>query len=133
MAPSCSHVTCLLFYCRFALRPHAGEAGSLSHLASTFLVAQSINHGIRLKQCPVLQYLYYLEQIGLSVSPLSNNILFTEYNRNPFPDFFAHGLNVTLSTDDPLLIHYTMDPLLEEYSIAAQVEILLFSLFHDFW
>ena len=97
----------LPFDVSFALRPHSGEAGSLSHLASTFLVAQSINHGIRLKQCPVLQYLYYLEQVGLSVAPLSNNILFTEYDRNPFPDFFARGLNVTLSTDDPLLIHYT--------------------------
>merc|ERR1711971_553937 len=105
----------------FALRPHSGEAGSLNHLASTFLVAQSINHGIRLREVPVLQYLYYLKQIGLSMSPLSNNILFEEYDKNPFPTFFKRGLNVTLSTDDPLLIHFTKDALLEEYSIAAQV------------
>merc|ERR1711971_1536564 len=105
----------------FALRPHSGEAGSLNHLASTFLVARSINHGIRLKFSPVLQYLYYLEQVGLSMSPLSNNILFCEYSRNPFPVLFERGLNVSLSTDDPLLIHYTNDPLLEEFSIAAQV------------
>lgn len=30
-------------------------------------------------------------------------------------------MNVTLSTDDPLMLHYTKDPLLEEYSVAAQV------------
>ena len=50
-----------------------------------------------------------------------NNILFEEYDKNHFPLFFQRGLNVTLSSDDPLLIHYTKDALLEEYSIAAQV------------
>jgi len=55
------------------------------------------------------------------MSPLSNNLLFVEYDRNPFNLFFQRGLNVTLSTDDPLMIHYTKDPLIEEYAIAAQV------------
>jgi AMP deaminase len=44
-----------------------------------------------------------------------------DYHRNPFPVFFARGLNVSLSTDDPLQIHFTKEPLVEEYSIAAQV------------
>jgi AMP deaminase len=30
-------------------------------------------------------------------------------------------LNVSLSTDDPLQIHLTKEPLVEEYSVAAQV------------
>lgn len=60
-------------------------------------------------------------QIGLAMSPLSNNSLFLDYHRNPFPMFFARGLNVSLSTDDPLMIHLTKEPLVEEYSIAAQV------------
>jgi AMP deaminase len=30
---------------------------------------------------PVLQYLYYLCQIGIAMSPLSNNSLFLNYNR----------------------------------------------------
>merc|ERR1712228_5384 len=102
-------------------RPHAGEAGDADHCAAAFLLAQSINHGITLKKHPVLQYLYYLKQIGLSMSPLSNNLLFLEYDKNPFNIFFQRGLNVTLSTDDPLMIHYTKDPLIEEYAIAAQV------------
>ncbi|KAJ8431282.1 hypothetical protein Cgig2_007615 [Carnegiea gigantea] len=100
-------------------RPHAGEAGDIDHLAATFLTAHNIAHGINLRKSPVLQYLYYLAQIGLAMSPLSNNSLFLDYHRNPFPMFFSRGLNVSLSTDDPLQIHLTKEPLVEEYSIAA--------------
>jgi AMP deaminase len=35
--------------------------------------------------------------------------------------FIKLGLNVTLSTDDPLQFHNTNDPLIEEYSVAAQI------------
>jgi len=105
----------------FAFRPHCGEAGSLDHLATAFLTAHSINHGIELRKIPVLQYLFYLKQIGLSMSPNSNNKLFLKYSKNPFPKFLNRGLNVTLSTDDPLMIHLTKEPLLEEYSVATQV------------
>ncbi len=45
-----------------------------------------------------MQYLYFLSQIGIAMSPLSNNSLFLTYNRNPFLDFFEIGLNVSLST-----------------------------------
>ena len=64
---------------------------------------------------------YYLEQVGVAMSPLSNNALFLHYDRNPFPEYFRRGLNVSLSTDDPLLLHFTREPLIEEYSIAAQI------------
>ena len=37
---------------------------------------------------------------------------------SPFSKFFRRGMNVTLSTDDPLLFHMSNDPLLEEYSVA---------------
>ena len=43
-------------------------------------------------------------QIGLCMSPLSNNSLFLDYHRNPFPTFFARGLSLSLSTDDPLQV-----------------------------
>ncbi|KAK1284178.1 AMP deaminase [Acorus calamus] len=102
-------------------RPHSGETGDIDHLAATFLVSDNIAHGINLRKSPVLQYLYYLAQIGLAMSPLSNNSLFLDYHRNPFPMFFQRGLNVSLSTDDPLQIHLTKEPLVEEYSIAASV------------
>lgn len=105
----------------FSFRPHSGEAGDINHLASAFLLSKGISHGIMLRKSPVLQYLYYLTQIGLAVSPLSNNFLFLNYDANPFPEFFQRGLNVSLSTDDPLMFHFTKEPLMEEYSVAAQV------------
>ncbi|KAL6657256.1 hypothetical protein ACP70R_005036 [Stipagrostis hirtigluma subsp. patula] len=103
------------------LRPHCGEAGDIDHLAAAFLTCHNIAHGVNLRKSPVLQYLYYLSQIGLAMSPLSNNSLFIDYHRNPFPTFFLRGLNVSLSTDDPLQIHLTKEPLVEEYSIAASL------------
>ena len=54
-------------------RPHCGEAGDPSHLAAAYLVADGINHGIILQKTPLLEYLYYLKQIGLAMSPVSNN------------------------------------------------------------
>ena len=66
---------------QFSFRPHSGEAGDVDHLAATFLTAESVNHGINLRKSPSLQYLYYLDQIGLAVSPLSNNRLFIDYSK----------------------------------------------------
>ena len=69
----------------------------------------------------MLQYLSYLSQVHVSMSPLSINALFLTYDRNPFLDYFQRGLKVTLSSDDPLQFHYTREPLMEEYSVAAQI------------
>ena len=107
--------------CTFTFRPHCGEAGEMDNLVSAYLLADGINHGILLRKNAALQYLYYLSQVGIAMSPLSNNKLFLDYHKNPFPSYFSKGLNVTLSTDDPLMLHYTKDPLLEEFSVAAQV------------
>uniref|UniRef100_A0A1A9WNW9 AMP deaminase n=1 Tax=Glossina brevipalpis TaxID=37001 RepID=A0A1A9WNW9_9MUSC len=105
----------------FAFRPHCGEEGSYQHLVCSFLMAQSISHGLVLRKCPTLQYLYYLCQIGIAMSPLSNNCLILSYHRNPMMDFFSRGLFISLSTDHPLHFHFTREPLMEEYSVAAQV------------
>ncbi|KAI8841304.1 hypothetical protein BC829DRAFT_402581 [Chytridium lagenaria] len=105
----------------FLLRPHSGEAGDTDHLTAAFLTSHSISHGILLRKVPGLQYLFYLDQIGIAMSPLSNNALFLAYERNPFFTFFQRGLNVSLSTDDPLQFHFTKEPLIEEYSVAAQI------------
>lgn len=35
--------------------------------------------------------------------------------------FYARGLNVSLSTDDPLQLHVTKEPLVEEYCVASQI------------
>lgn len=105
----------------FSFRPHCGEAGDIDHLAACLLTAESINHGINLRHLPAMEYVYYLAQIGLSVSPLSNHRLFVDYRSSPFLGFLRRGHNVTLSSDDPLILHFTRDSLLEEYVIAAQV------------
>lgn len=110
-----------LGYNTFVLRPHCGEAGDPEHLIAAFLTSHSISHGILLKKLPFIQYLYYLDQIGLAMSPLSNNALFLTYDKNPFYNFYKKGLNVSLSTDDPLQFSYTKEPLIEEYSVAAQI------------
>ena len=104
----------------FSLRPHSGEAGDHDHMVTTFLLAESINHGITMRTSATLQYLHYIEQIGLAMSPMSNNALFLEYDKHPFDRFFRRGLNVSLSTDDPLQFHMTKEPLLEEYGTAKQ-------------
>ena len=54
------------------------------------------------------------------MSPLCNNSLFISYNRNPFPEFLARGLLISLSTDGPLQFHYTK---------VVQADINLFTLF----
>lgn len=105
----------------FVLRPHCGEAGDPDHLAVGFLCCHSISHGILLRKVPLLQYLFYLDQIGIAMSPLSNNALFLTYDKNPCANFFRRGLNVSLSTDDPLQFAFTKEPLIEEYSVAAQI------------
>ena len=103
-----------------SFRPHCGEFGSENHLVAGFLLATNINHGLNLVKLPVLQYLYYLCYVGITMTPLSNNRLLTNYNANPFPLFFRRGLLVSLSTDDPLQYHYTQKPLSEEYAIASR-------------
>ncbi|OAL07093.1 AMP deaminase [Phaeosphaeriaceae sp. SRC1lsM3a] len=105
----------------FLLRPHCGEAGDTDHLAAAVLCTHSISHGLLLRKVPLLQYIFYLEQIGVAMSPLSNNALFLAYERNPFLSYFRRGLNVSLSTDDPLQFAFTKEPLIEEYSVAAQI------------
>jgi AMP deaminase len=91
----------------FTLRPHCGEAGPVHHLVTSFLLSQNISHGLLLRKIPSIQYLYYLAQIGVAMSPLSNNHLFLDYNRSPFPEYFRRGLHISLSTDDPLQFHFT--------------------------
>ncbi|XP_030077385.1 AMP deaminase 1 [Microcaecilia unicolor] len=105
----------------FLFRPHCGEAGAITHLLAAFMTADNISHGLNLKKSPVLQYLYFLCKIPIAMSPLSNNSLFLEYAKNPLLDFHEKGLMVSLSTDDPMQFHYTKEPLMEEYAIAAQV------------
>ncbi|KAJ3200950.1 AMP deaminase [Entophlyctis luteolus] len=40
---------------------------------------------------------------------------------NPPYSYYLRGLNVSLSTDDPLQFHFTKEPLIEEFSVATQI------------
>ena len=64
-----------------------------------------------------------MDQIPINLSPLSEDALYIAYEKNPFVSFFKRGLNVSLSTDNPLQIHTTDEPLMEEYSVAHKVSI----------
>jgi AMP deaminase len=108
-----------------AFKPHCGECGEAHHLSTAFLLADSVNHGIRLEldsgKTHTLQYLYYLAQVGLAACPLSNDSLFIPLQNSPVGTLFKRGLRVALGTDDPLQFHATPAPLIEEYTIAKRM------------
>ncbi|CCW66629.1 unnamed protein product [Phytomonas sp. Hart1] len=105
----------------FSFCPSSGESGPAEHLIGSFLLAHNITYGVQLETDPVLEYLFYLAQIGITMCPLSNNTKVCPYLQNPFPRFFQRGLRISLGTDCPLQFHHTQEPLLEEYSIASKV------------
>ena len=105
----------------FDFRPHCGESGDPLHLVAGYLTARNISHGTTLMTNPTLSYLYYINQIGITASPLGESSVNIDYKDNPFPTFFKRGLNITLATDNPLLLHMTEEPLMEEYATASQM------------
>lgn len=88
------------------------------------MMAENISHGLLLRKVPVLQYLYYLAQIGIAMSPLSNNSLFLNYHRNPLPEYLARGLCVSLSTDDPLQFHFTKVSVIRIFYLVPLLRLL---------
>jgi AMP deaminase len=105
----------------FWFKPHCGESGQVHHLATSFLLADSINHGVNLIQNEVLQYLYYITQIGLALCPMSNDSLFLKLKHSPVKKFHKIGMRMSLNTDDPLQFHTTDNPLVEEYLVSSKV------------
>ena len=89
-------------------------------MVAAYLLADSITHGVQLKDSPVLQYSFYLNQIGICMAVLAENALYCKIGDSPFHDYFKQGLIVALSTDNPRAIHLTAEPLLEEYAICVQ-------------
>lgn len=85
---------------------HAGETNyceraSLSHLATSFLLSSFVSHGVDLMFSKPAQYLFYLTQIPLMITPISNlNLFFADPSRHPMAMFFELGLHVILGTDD---------------------------------
>lgn len=107
----------------FAFRMHSGEVPSENQLCTSYLLGYSVSHGLRLSFNKVEQYLYYLTQINVSMSPIFESKVFLETAAShPFLKFFRTGLNLSISTANPLLAHMTNQPLLEEISVLMQVQ-----------
>ena len=117
-------------------------------MAVAFLLAENINHGINLRKSPVMEYLYYLTQIGISMSPMSNNALFLPYryffkriqkvsissSKSPFREFFERGQHITLSTDDPLQLNFCIpSKFIKIVNCPKIVNSSNYSVSHDPW
>jgi len=105
---------------KFLFRPICGLTGGSDELTVAFLLADSVCHGTQLKNTSVLQYLFYLEQIGISMAILNEDAIVVNYREHPFNKFMKRGLRVSIATAAPLQIHFTKDPLSEEFAIASQ-------------
>eukprot|EP00759_Apiculatamorpha_spiralis_P056833 PhF_6_TR8311/c0_g2_i2/m.12870/K01490/AMPD; AMP deaminase len=106
----------------FQFRPTCGEVAKTNEmLYLSFFLADQVNHGLTIMNNSALQYMYFLGQIGMHLSPLSNNALYVNYTKSPFPTLFKRGIPVTLCTDDPMHFHHTNQPLVEEYSTAQRL------------
>lgn len=83
----------------FTFRPHISDSGSPEHITGAYLLAHGISRGAILKKAPLLQYLFYLKQIGISMSPLSDNKFYIKESRLlilfPLGSFWS--IKITLS------------------------------------
>lgn len=107
----------------FALRSST-DANAHSLSKATLFALSSVLHNadLVLRNAAGLTYLAYLTQIGLTVSPLSSNTRAPKhYAESQFVGFFRQGLRVSLSSDNPLQLHMTNEPLNEEYAIASHM------------
>jgi AMP deaminase len=122
----------------FKFCPHSGEIGFSHHLISAYFLSDSICHGINLinndgkvyqdprdilkyNQNNVLLYLYCKSKIGCAMTPISNHFL-TRDSRCLYIDvLFNCGLKLSIGTDNPLMLHLSENPLLEEYINAKNI------------
>jgi len=102
-------------------RPISGFTGSNDEIACSFLLADSIAHGVQIKSSAVLQYLFYLTQMGISMAVLKEDMINCDYKEHPFNKFLKRGLNLSLCTESPLQLHFTNEPLQEEYALISQI------------
>eukprot|EP01052_Picozoa_sp_SAG31_P028043 SAG31_NODE_2673_length_5268_cov_2.551944_4_plen_201_part_00 len=85
----------------FTLRPHCGEAGAKDHLATAYLLAHGINHGIMLWDSIVLQYLYYLDQVDTArrIFFVIEVLILVHGNRLDLQSVLRRIISCFLSTD----------------------------------
>jgi len=99
---------------------HAGEAAGPESIWTALqqLGATRIGHGLRAIEDPALMDLMAEEGIGVEVS-LTSNVQISAvaaYADHPIATYAAHGIKVTLNTDDPAVSDITLP---HEYRVAA--------------
>ena len=107
----------------FSFRTRCDENGGNMHLGASFLTAHNISNGAALsnsKGGTCMQYMYYLAQIGITMSPLSSHVATALGGNNTFKRLYQRGLNITLSSSRPLARCVHTGPLDEIYFLAAQ-------------
>jgi len=105
----------------FHITVHAGEAAGAQSIwhAIKHLGAERIGHGVKAAQDPQLLEHLSKYQIGIE-SCLTSNIQTTtvaSYEAHPIKRFLAHGICVSLNTDDPAVEGIE---LAYEYQVAAK-------------
>ena len=95
-----------------SLTIHAGEWGSAENVSEAilYLGADRIGHGVRVLEDPDITLLARDRQIPFEVCVTSNyqSGVFTSLTSHPLPRMLAHGLNITINTDDPSISQITL-------------------------
>jgi len=87
-------------------------------LIFAYYLTDVVDGGYLLLKIPVLNFLYYLSEIGL-VCGLSVEGL--DVQQNPFFFYYKLGMKIALSSGLYSLFHFTREPLKEDFSIATKL------------
>lgn len=105
----------------FNITAHAGEAAGSEAIwyAIQELGASRIGHGVKAIHDPKLMDYLAEHQIGIESCPTSNvqTSTVSDYQTHPIKKFLAHGINVSLNTDDPGVSDIEIA---HEYTVAAK-------------
>ena len=100
---------------------HAGEVSGPQDIYDALdLNPQRIGHGIRAALDPTLMEELRRRDVALEVCPVSNECTgaVKRLADHPLPRLLAHGVPVTLSSDDPAMFHTSVT---REYEVAHEV------------
>jgi aminodeoxyfutalosine deaminase len=104
---------------------HAGEMGPPASVTASLdvLGADRIGHGVASARDPGLLDRLVRDQVPLDVCPTSNVRigLYPSLEAHPFVQFWRDGVNMTISSDDPPLMHVTLTEELANVVRLAQL------------
>lgn len=96
----------------FRTSAHAGEASGAESIRTAIdtLHVDRIGHGTRAKEDPALVAYLAESRIPLEVCPTSNicSGVVSTFKNHPVVEYMQAGLNITISTDDPVMFDTTL-------------------------